>query len=526
MAGASYTDPWDSGSQIIVGNPVGKKNGVKNPVFEINKSVGYTATDLTAAGNNAEQLLSISKTTSTSATKSGDPKSVLITNTGTKPGVVFSIYKVADADDGAVDSDDFTLQTIVYPGESTSPTMRGVICVNTTANIQPLVGNAITNQVPDANMYVDSGADVDNVTASGIVGSSSSTTVYLEDGHSKYFRVGDLIRITNEIMEVTAVGTGADLANSTLTVKRAVHGSSADSGHSNDDAVLIPFFNAHHDFDSLASEGTAMGVQTDSSGRYWAKNFFGYGRGTTEGTTGITPGSIAIKFYESGYQEWGLNGISGGTETGLTASTEYKFNITVDGELYENLAFTTDSNNLRFGGTNGVIRKIQDSLDTQFYGSGTLMGKGVTVGIVGGDLRFTSSSRLSTSAILLADASSGTEPWGVGRIHALTNFNHPIAAKLPDDTLYDRITYATSPNVSVFGYDDGNSNIRGVCNGSINYETGEINFRGPANAHFVVSATYGGLLGGKQDSSTNSLVAIHSASLNSKCSTTLNVQVF
>ena len=44
---------------------------------------------------------------------------------------------------------------------------------------------SIDNVAPDSNLYVDSGADVDNTTASGIVGSASNTTVYLEDGHSK-----------------------------------------------------------------------------------------------------------------------------------------------------------------------------------------------------------------------------------------------------------------------------------------------------------------------------------------------------
>ena len=130
---------------------------------------------------------------------------------------------------------------------------------------------------------------------------------------------------------------------------------------------------------------------------------------------GIVPGSLMIMFYTKGaYQEFGLSGITSSTNSGLTASTAYQFTIAVDGGSAYDLSFTTDSSNLNFGGTNGVIQKIQDVFDTQFYTtSSNLFEKKVTVSIVNGDIRFTSGSNLSTSAISLGDSSSGdTDIWG------------------------------------------------------------------------------------------------------------------
>ena len=525
----------NSQARMVYFNGNGKK---PKPNFEVNKSVGYTETDLTDTGNNAEQLLSISKTASTSATKSSDPKEVVVTNTSNKPAIVFSNYKYSAVDDGATDGT-YALQTIVLPGESISPPMRGVINTDSDAYNQPLVNNALTNQVPDSNMHTDSDADLDSATADGVVNHISATTVYLEPYTSaanctaNLFRVGDLIRIRNEIMEVTAIGSKAALATNTLTVKRAVHGSVATTDNANEDAVSFAFFNAYHDFDAKQDNGQSLTVQTNGNGKFKCTNFFGYGRATTIAGAGITPGSFAIKFYESGYQSLGMTNASYSTESGLAASTEYKFNITVDagagGSAYANLAFTTSANNLKFGGRDGVLNKIQDALDDKYKATagGNLLGRGVTVSIVDGDVRFTSNTRTSTSAILLAAPGSGTTPFGVGRIPAIGDVNAAVAAKLPDDVLYDRVTYASSPNLDVFSYDDGKGNIVGnVATGTINYETGAIDFTGPANANFVVSATYGGLLGGKQDSDNNSLIAIHGASLNPKCNATLKVEVF
>ena len=382
---------------------------------------------------------------------------------------------------------------------------------------------SISNVAPDSNEYTDSTADVDNTTAAGIVGSATNTTVYLEDGHSKFFKRGDLIRCTNEIMEVTAVGTGADLANSTLTVIRGTHGSTAASDHSDDDAVLLPFFNAYNNYNKYSV------AQTNKDGKFKAMNFFGYGRTGDAISDGIVPGSVCFKFYQPGYQELGLSGVTANTNTGLAASTAYQFTITVDGGSAYDLDLTTDSSNTNFGGKNGVLSKIQDVFDTQYYTtSSNLFGKKVTVGIVNGDVRFTSGSHLSTSAIALGDSSGGdTDIWGVGRIPAVGSVQTAIAAELPDDTLFDRVTYEERPNIGSVMYDDGNGNFIGAGTGSINYETGAIDFTAAANAEFVVSATYlSAHSGGTNVSTTNGhnhITAVGGRSTNQKLNAKIKV---
>ena len=386
---------------------------------------------------------------------------------------------------------------------------------------------SISNVAPDSNEYVDSGADVDNTTAAGIVGSASNTTVYLEDGHSKLFKRGDLIRCTNEIMEVTAVGTGADLANSTLTVIRGTHGTTAASDHSDDDAVLFPFFNAYNNYNRYSV------AQTNKDGKFKCMNFFGYGRTGDAISDGIVPGSVCFKFYTSGYQEVGLSGITPNTNTGLTASTTYYFKIAVDGGTAYEVAFATDSSNTNFGGKNGVLSKIQDILDTQYYTEGNLFEKRVTVGLINGDIRFTSGSHLSTSAIALTAGTSGSA--NVDELFDGTNqiarfpatVESAVAARLPDDTLFDRVTHEERPNIGSIMYDDGNGNLVGSGTGTINYETGAVDFTAGVNAEFVISATYlSAHSGGTNVSTTNGknhITAVGARSTNQKLNAKVRV---
>ena len=173
----------------------------------------------------------------------------------------------------------------------------------TTATSSAANGVSLDNQAPHGTMARDTGADVDTATDGDIASGTTTTTLYLEDGHSKYFKVGDLIRLENEICEVTAVGTGADLANSTCTIVRGLYGSTA-ATHADDVAIRLPFFNMYADFDKYST------AQTDNSGRYKATNLFGFGRTADEVADGFVAGSISGKFYTAGYQELGMSGIT------------------------------------------------------------------------------------------------------------------------------------------------------------------------------------------------------------------------
>ena len=347
---------------------------------------------------------------------------------------------------------------------------------------------------------------------------ASETAVDVDEG--EYFYVGDLIRVEDEIMEVTAI------SSNTLTVIRGTHGSTA-ATHIDNSAIRLPFFNNLADYDKYSTP------QTDANGQFVITNFFSYGRNTdgagNRESNGIVAGSFAIKFYEAGYQELGLSNITSATKSGLAVSTAYQFTVTADGGSATDISFTTDSSDVTFGGTNGIIAKIQDALNTQFYTTGSnLFEKKVTVSIIKGDIRFTSGQYLSGSAIALGDSSGGdTDIWGVGRFPAVADVEAGVSAKLPPDTMTDKKSGLSVQNTSKFGYDDGFGNIAGFCNGSINYETGAISLTNcPPNANFVITANYGSSQSGGNRFTTddgNCITAISGRSVNAKVDTTIEI---
>tara|TARA_R100001594_G_scaffold61213_2_gene95335 strand:+ start:2514 stop:4073 length:1560 start_codon:yes stop_codon:yes gene_type:complete len=457
------------------------------------------------------------------------PKAILVENTGNVGCelLISTAEWTTDADNTADSMSDAThyLAMLLPAGECIYlPNNR---LIGTSGAVGGGMGVLVDNAVPDSNEYVDSGADVDHATANTIGSDATHTTLNLEDGHSKYFKVGDLIRLENEICEVTAVGTGADLANSTCTIIRGLYGSTA-ATHADDVAVRLPFFNMHHDFDDTSynggGNGSATVVKTNASGKFRSMNFFGYGRTADTVCDGLVAGSVAIKFYNQGYQEFGLAGINPSTKTGLAASTTYTFALTISGGSSDDVAFTTDSSDLTFG---NVIAKIQSAINDKFTAGTNLKNKKATIGIVGGDIRVTDSSRLSTGAIALAAPSSGTTPFGVGIIPAVGVLEKAVAAKLPDDTIYDSVTYASKKNEAAFLLDNGNGVLVGAGgSATINYETGEININAYPNAEFVVTAnTKAGHSGGVESSATtiNGIVTLEARSCNAKADTDIRV---
>ena len=486
-----------------------------NQVFENTQEVDNT--------DGFINILSVSGTKGTATVSS--IKAFCVYNTGDVPAEVQFVYQEWK-DNSNVDDNNAAARyvTMVLPAGDFFYLPHGRV-IGYSADASAANATTIENTAPTAAMKVDTGANIDHATSSAIGSGTTHTTANLEDGHSKYFKVGDLIRCGSEIMEVTAVGTGADLANSTLTVKRGLFGSTAET-QADAVAVELPFFNMTADFDKFSVS------QTDKNGIFHAKNFFGYGRTGDAISDGIQAGSIGIKFYSAGYQEFGLSGITANTNSGLAASTAYTFNITLDGgSAFADLAFTTDSSNTNFGGRNGVINKIQDALNVQYYTAGNLFEKRVTVSIVNGDIRFTSGQHLSGSAILLAaPGGGGTTPFGVGRLPAIANVEGAVAAKVPDDTIYDRNTYDASPNKSAFMYDDGQGNLKGAGSGRINYETGEIRFTSLPNAEFVLNLIHKSAHAGGVNSDTangkNTIQSIGARSINPKLNTTVKILAY
>ncbi len=498
------------------------KSGNYSEVFNRKQEVDDTASFIT--------ILSAGKTITSNTLR--DAKSLMIKNTGSVAAEIqIKCYE------WATNLAPTTLTNAAYQhfklnaGEyMLLPNMRNITSVADSAGSR---GSATKSNIDPAdvnsgNLYSDSTADVDSATAAGIVSSNSATTLYLEPYTSaanctaNLFKVGDIIRVDDEIMEVTAIGDKSDLANNYLTVKRGMFGSAAATNAADEDPVRFPFFNMTGKYNKYST------LQTDDNGELIINNLLGFGRSLTNVADGFS--FIAGKFYTHGYQELGLTGITADTPTGIAASTALQFTIAVDGGSAYDLDVTTDASNGTFAsGANSLLAKIQDVFNTQYYTSGSnLFQRGVTVSLVGGDVRFTSSSRLSTSAISLADSSGGdTDIWAAGRIPAVANIEGAVASYLPHDTVFDTKTNNETPNSRVFFYDDGHGNIHGACQGTFDYERGRLHLvRAPKNAHFALSWDYGAVLGGgNKFGSTygNSIDSISARSVNSKINTSVEI---
>ena len=463
-----------------------------NQVFDIKQEL-----------DNADSFISLLAFDPTvrSAASLPHPNYICVQNPSPQPIEVRFRYQ--GIDDGSTDvaatSDNGNISSILRQNEYiVLPSNLAANYVNSSASACNGSDLNKDNAVPSSNMYEALGTTV----ANGLDNTTNPVTFNATDGD--FIKVGDLLRCENEILEVTNVATNA------ITVSRGMNGSTAAS-HADSTALRLPFFNNHVDFDKHSV------VQTDLSGRYAATNFMGFGRNngteTSAGFDGFVRGTFAIKFYQGGYQEIGLSGITSSTESGLAASTAYAFDIAVDGGSDYTLSFTT-STNTKFGGSDGVIRKIQDALDAGFYASGNLFEKRVTVAIVDGDIRFTSGQNLSTSTISITAPASGTTPFGVGRLPAVGDVEDAVAATLPTDTITkDGISVK---NYSAFLFDDGFGNLVGNGSGTIDYDSGAITLQNcPPNAEMVFSVI--GLSGvGCGTSAANVLDQINARSLNAK----------
>ena len=515
MAGESYSDTPQASQGTSRAVSRGRAK-LSKPIDTKTKSISYST-------DTPDLLLDLNSSISATVSKTSTIQAVKVKNDGYVPAIAIFGFNAYTAED-TVSGTEY-LQILLNPNEEVvMPSTRAVIH----DALNEWDGTAVDSAAPNSNEYVDSGADIDTATSGDVGTDATVTTIYLENGHSKYLRAGDLIRLENEILEVLTVGTGADLANSTITVKRGVHGSTA-ATHADDVAVRLPFFNAYRDFDKYSV------AQTDDLGRFKAMNFFGLGRASS-GQAGISAGSVALQFYESGYQGLGLSDLTPNTESGLTASTAYEFDIQVDGGTnFDNLSFTTDSSNTKFGGSTGIVAKIQEALNTQYYTSGNLFQKRVNVALEGGDLVFRSASHLSTSAIALTAGSSGTaEFFGTGRIPAVGSIASAVGARLETDKIYDNLTN-TAVYKQIYVRDDGYGNLIWANRdrvGTINYETGAIDFTVPnyANAEFVISCLHSGPFSGKLDGITagrqNSLVQVLANTPQQKCEAKLTVMTF
>ena len=411
--------------------------------------------------------------------------------------------------------------------------------------------DGLNNTAPATDMYVDSGVNLD----AAFEDSESA----LQVADIAPFEVGDLVQVgindttatRIEVMEITSItddsGTDEDAAG-TLVVNRALYGTSkADkdaqtngtNGAVSGANVHFPIFNAYYEYNTALS-GSSQLIMTDGKGRYKVNNFFGYARSAVANDEGqgIVAGSVALKFYNSAYAEVHFpKPITASTDSKITASTAFAFDLTLDDSSATNIPFTTSSNT-KFGGSDGIIRKMQEAIDTAFEGTAF----GCTVAIVNGALRFTSKSHMAAhdgtngSLVLIADASSGTDLFtgSVGIMPNDTSFPAAVVPTLPDDNIIDIASGRSTPNVDAFMYDDGHGNLiyQGNIVGTISYLTGAMDWAIPSlpYAQFVLNGHYASALSGgvkvKAGHADTGISSINARSVNSKINTTIGVYAF
>ena len=397
-------------------------------------------------------------------------------------------------------------RVVSYSPSATATKESAALASDGTVSTEP-------KDINSGNEYADSGANTDHATSSDLGSDISITLLHMEDGHSKFLKVGDLIRIDSEICEVISVGTGADLANSTAVIKRGLLGSTA-ATHADQRNIQFHFGNEYLAFDN----GQCM---SDLKGRFKQRcAFFSKGRTSDQLVDGLVPGSVTIgPFYtEGGFLDWGLSGIKANTETGLAASTTYTFHIVVDEfnaggidstSTEEAIAFTTDASDTTFNGSsNAVLPKIQAVLDTEYYTTSSgLRNKKVKIFIHNGDIRVQSMSNNSLTRVGIANV-SGTTPFDVGAFPALASSVPALLGSIHGGGTTDTICYGPTStlapesianpitgidelNENTFIFDDGQGNLlyRDRVVGSISYESGHCQWDIPSlpSAEFKVA---------------------------------------
>ena len=438
--------------------------------------------------------------------------------------------------------------------------------------------NEMDNTVVSGALKRDSGEDIADDLINGEELESGTTATEFNVDNAGYYIIGDLIQLGTEILRITGI------SSNTLTVERGVFGSTA-ATHVDNLKVEFPYFNAYHDYNTFAKP------QTDLSGNFKCFNFFGRGRhpgpNTTYGATGICRGSVALKFYEPAYTEFGLSNVVANESSGLTANTIYVFDLVLNEVVAKDSAtakgtivFTTDSSNVSWGsayenGTDtGVLQKIKDAMDAKFRDvTDALYGLNCEIEIINGDVRLTSHSRLSDSRVGLSVGTTagtgGGSVFGVGNfpgvssntilsegkvIGSSTNqVTYGDAARLPDDTFRkDGVIYKNAKAFLIdngfgqlvpgsSGYaggitrgpseraNSGNYGARGgFGSGTIDYTTGAINITGgPKMAEFVVSGMFATAIGTGGGSASNGIIAsVHARSVSSKVDSVVQLLAF
>ena len=362
-------------------------------------------------------------------------------------------------------------------------------------------------------------------TTANIDGEDNATaTAIAVDNFAEKFRAGDYVFFdlsTDDVFKVVSVDSAT-----ALTVERGVLGYTAQTLTAGADLYMYAGSHLHN---KGTEDDSGIHIRTDAQGR-WKGMLLGDSgevpRGSTEGTAsrGIVPGSVAIQFPEHGaYQNLGVS-VSSSDSTGLVASTAYAFRITnkVSGAsaTSSDIEFTTDSSDVSWGKVISLINQafVDANLDYK-------------VEIVNGDVRFSAKKWVDGDTLLLVDdADSSNEPWGIGNVPDTGDHETPVPTRFPTETTTDVKSGKKIKNTKHMLIDDGNGNLVGdIGRGTIDYDSAIVDITGLYRAEFKTAFNYGSVHSGiptREANNSNMVGSISGRSTNTHKDAELTLVIY
>ena len=352
----------------------------------------------------------------------------------------------------------------------------------------------------------------------------ASATALTLDNLSEKFRVGDYIFFdlsTDDVARVVSVDSATQ-----ITVERSVLGYDAQVIVSDSGTKDIYMYAGSHLHNKSTEDDAGVNIRTDANGRFKGMLLGDSGvvpRGSTAGTSsrGIVAGSVVIQFPEhGGYQNLGVN-VSSTDSTGLATGATYAFRIQNGlGVATAEISFTTDSSDVSWGKVNSLINKAFSDANLDYK-----------VEIVNGDVRFSATKWIDGDSVtLLDDADSSNEPWGVGNVPDTGAHESPVKTRFPTPAIVNVKSGKTENNLKHMLIDDGNGNLVGdVGSGTIDYDSGIVDFTGLYRAEFKTAFHYGSVHSGIPTTTTkyvNMVSAISGRSTNSHKEAELTLVIY
>ena len=417
------------------------------------------------------------------ATSTGAPKSFCIYNSGAT-GVEIQITNTTWAHASPDTNGDEGVFNSMILGAGEMFFSNNMRLIQTDADNSSALGASTSLALASGKV---STALTSTVARGGLVGvtdtedAADSTSIVIDDGALR-FREGDYLYVdatTDDVIRVVSVES-----DTAFTVERGVLGYTAQILQNNSNVYMYAGSHLH---DKGTEDDSGVNIRTDAQGRFKGMLLADSGvepRGTaqTKVAGGIVPGSASIQFpLNGGYQNLGVS-VGSADSTGLTVSTAYAFRITDSLGTTSDIEFTTDSSDVSWG-------KVIELINQAFIDAGL----DYTCGFANGDVRFSAKKWIDGDSITLVDdADSSNEPWGVGNVPDTAAHETPFKTQFPRTTVTDVQSGKKVKNTQNMLIDDGNGNLIGsIGRGTIDYDSGIVDFTGIYRAEFKTAFAYG-----------------------------------